>query len=85
MQVDVVAPEARLGDVIGDFGARRARIGALGARGLMHTISARVPLAELIGYASELRSRTQGRASFSMKLEGYEPVPLAVAARVPAA
>ncbi|MBL8743212.1 MAG: elongation factor G, partial [Myxococcales bacterium] len=85
MRIDVVAPEAKVGDVIGDLGARRARIGALGARGAMHTIAARVPLSELIGYANDLRSRTQGRASFSMKLEGYEPVPAAAASRVPAA
>ncbi len=85
MCVEVVTQEAKVGDVIGDLGSRRARIGALGVRGLMHTVSARVPLAELMGYANELRSRTQGRSSFSMKLAGYEPVSAAVAARVPVA
>ncbi|MBL9022911.1 MAG: elongation factor G [Myxococcales bacterium] len=85
MKLDVVTPETKLGDVIADLGGRRGRVTALGTRGAMHTVAARVPLAELFGYANALRSRTQGRASASMQLDGYERVPTEVATRVPAA
>jgi elongation factor G len=82
MKLEVVTPEARLGDVLSDLGTRRARVSGLGTRGARNTVAARVPLAELLGYADVLRSRTQGRASFSMKLDGYEVVPAAVSGRV---
>jgi elongation factor G len=82
MKVEVSVPEIALGDVLGDLGSRRARIDELGARGLSRTVTAHVPLADLIGYVTALRSRTQGRGTASMTLEGYEIAPESAAARV---
>jgi elongation factor G len=83
MLVEVVTPESCLGEVLGDLGRRRGRVSALGRRATMHTVSARVPLSELMGYANALRSQSEGRASFAMKLAGHEPVPAVVAHKVP--
>jgi elongation factor G len=80
MKVEVAVPESGIGDVLGDLGARRAKVDDLGTRGLTRTVSARVPLSELLGYVTSLRSRTQGRGSASMMLEGYEIVPEGIAA-----
>jgi elongation factor G len=82
MKVEVAVPESGLGEVLGDLAARRARVDELGGRGPTRTVVARVPLAELIGYVTALRSRTKGRGTASMALEGYEVVPEGVAARV---
>jgi elongation factor G len=82
MKIDVAVPEPGLGDVLGDLGARRARIDELGARGAQRTVSAKVPLADLFGYVTSLRSRTQGRGTATMVLSSYEIVPEAIAGRV---
>jgi len=74
MQLEIVSPETRLGDVLGDLAARRGRVEKLGARGTQRIITARAPLAELIGYVTALRSRTEGRGTVSMTLAGYEAV-----------
>ncbi len=82
MQVDVVVPEPNLEDVLGDLAGRRGRVEELGTRGTQRTVVARAPFAELLGYVTELRSRTQGRGSTAMKLVGYEVVPSRVSEHV---
>ncbi|MEA1921314.1 MAG: elongation factor G, partial [Pseudomonadota bacterium] len=75
MEVEVVVPSDFLGDVMGDLNGRRGRIqGVESRRGEMQVISAFVPLAEMFGYATEVRSRSQGRATFTMQFSCYEPV-----------
>jgi elongation factor G len=78
MAVEVVVPEEYMGDVIGDLNSRRGRIQNMTARGNAQVVSAMVPLATMFGYATELRSRTQGRATFTMQFDHYEPVPTSV-------
>jgi elongation factor G len=77
MRVEVVAPEDCTGDVIGDLSARGGTIVGIGpgANGLLHDITAHVPLASMFGYATSLRSRTQGRGTFSMEFDHYAQVP----------
>ena len=75
MRVEVTMPEAFLGDVIGDLNSRRGHIESMEARASTQVIRARVPLAEMFGYATDLRSMTQGRASYSMELSHYAEVP----------
>ena len=82
MRVEVTMPEAFLGDVIGDLNARRGHIEAMEARGSTQVVRARVPLATMFGYATDLRSMTQGRASYSMELSHYAEVPASVAAEL---
>ncbi len=79
MRVEVVIPEDYLGDVLGDLNSRRARIESMGKRANTQIIKAHVPLAEMFGYATQLRSLTQGRGSFTMQFEKYEPVPAGIA------
>lgn len=79
MRVEVVCPEASTGDVISDINGRRGRLDAMEPAVDVHKVFAKVPLAEMFGYANDLRSKTQGRASFSMEFEVYEPVPSGVA------
>ena len=79
MKVEVTAPEENTGDVIGDINGRRGRMETMEAQGSIQKVLAHVPLAEMFGYANDLRSKTQGRASFSMEFEHYEPVPTNVA------
>ena len=79
MAVEVVTPEDYLGDVMGDLNSRRGRIENLEPRGNAQTIRARVPLAEMFGYATDLRSTTQGRATFTMQFDRYEEVPQSLA------
>jgi elongation factor G len=78
MGVEVVVPEEYMGDVIGDLSSRRGRIQSMTARGNAQVVAAQVPLANMFGYATELRSRTQGRATFTMQFSHYEPVPNSV-------
>ena len=78
MRVEVVVPEEYMGDVIADLNGRRGKIRSMEARGGTQIVSARVPLAEMFGYATELRSRTQGRATYSMHFDRYEPAPESV-------
>ena len=79
MKVDVVTPENFMGDVIGNLNSKRAQIDEMNDRGNVKVISAHVPLAEMFGYATELRSTTQGRASYSMEFGHYAEVPKNVA------
>jgi elongation factor G len=82
MQVEVVTPEEFFGDVMGDLNSKRGRIEGSDDRGNAKVIQAKVPLAEMFGYATELRSMTQGRASYSMEFALYEPVPKNVEAEI---
>jgi elongation factor G len=72
MRVEVVSPEASVGDVLGDLNARRAQIEDVGFRGTQRVILAKVPLRRMFGYSTDLRSATQGRASYSMQFEKYD-------------
>jgi elongation factor G len=78
MSLEVVTPEDFMGDVIGDINRRRGRINGQEPRGNTQVISGLTPLAEMFGYATDLRSRTQGRATFTMQFSHYEPVPKGV-------
>ncbi len=82
MDVEVVTPEDYMGDVIGDLSGRRGRVGQMGARGNSQVITARVPLSEMFGYATDLRSKTQGRATYTMQFAGYEQVPDSIAEEI---
>ena len=77
MRVEVVVPEDYMGDVIGNLTSRRGHIQQMEVRGGSQVIASRVPLSEMFGYATDLRSRTQGRGSYSMHFDRYEPVPAA--------
>jgi elongation factor G len=78
MRVDVVVPEEYMGDVMGDLSSRRGKIGGMESRGGAQVITCNVPLAEMFGYATELRSRTQGRGTFTMQFNHYEEVPKSI-------
>jgi len=82
MAVEVVVPEEYMGDVIGDLNSRRGRIEGMGLRGTTQIIKSSVPLSEMFGYATELRSRTQGRGSFTMHFGKYEEVPGSLAEEI---
>lgn len=75
MSVEVVTPEEYMGDVMGDLNARRGRIQSMEKRGNSQVIRAEVPLSEMFGYATDLRSKTQGRATYTMQFSRYEEVP----------
>ena len=79
MEVEVVAPSEFLGDVMGDLSSRRGKIGGMTQRGEAQVVAADVPLAEMFGYSTTLRSMTQGRAVYSMQFDHYEEVPKNVA------
>jgi len=82
MEVEVTTPEEFMGDVIGDLNKRRGRVQGMEARGNAQVIKALVPLAEMFGYATDLRSMTQGRATYIMKFSHYEEVPPNVAEQI---
>jgi len=82
MAVEVVVPEEYMGDVIGDLNSRRGRIEGMELRGTTQIIKSMVPLSEMFGYATELRSRTQGRGSFTMHFGKYEEVPGGIAEEI---
>jgi len=82
MKVEVVTPEDYMGTVVGDLNAKRAQIQEMGERGNVKTVKAIVPLAEMFGYATSLRSMTQGRASYSMEFNEYKEVPSSVAKEI---
>lgn len=82
MAVEVVVPEEYMGDVIGDLNSRRGRIEGMELRGTTQIIKSMVPLSEMFGYATELRSRTQGRGSFTMHFGRYDEVPSALAEEI---
>src|SRR5690242_9279962 len=75
MKVEVVSPDQYMGDVLGDLSSRRGRIGGMNQRGEAQVIDAMVPLSEMFGYSTKLRSMTQGRAVYSMEFAHYEEVP----------
>jgi elongation factor G len=75
MKVEVVVPQDFMGDVIGNLNGRRGKIQGMKSRAAAQVIDALVPLSEMFGYATDLRSRTQGRATYSMEFDRYEPVP----------
>jgi elongation factor G len=82
MKVEVVVPDHYMGDVIGDISSRRGRIESMEARGIEQVIQTLVPLSEMFGYATDLRSKTQGRGMFTMIFDHYEEVPKSLAEKV---
>jgi elongation factor G len=82
MDLEVVTPEEFVGDVMGELNARRGRINGLESRGTTQIIHAQVPLATMFGYATTLRSATQGRATFTMQFDHYEPVSASLAEEI---
>jgi elongation factor G len=82
MSVEVVTPEEYLGDVMGDLNGRRGRVSNLEARVSSQVIRSQVPLSNMFGYATDLRSRTQGRATFTMQFDHYEQVPGSIAEEI---
>jgi elongation factor G len=82
MAVEVVTPEDYLGDVMGNLNSRRGRVESLEPMGNSQTIKASVPLSEMFGYATDVRSMTQGRATFTMQFDHYEEVPQSIAAEI---
>ena len=82
MEVEVVSPSDFLGDVIGDLSSRRGKIGGMTQRGEAQVVAADVPLAEMFGYSTQLRSMTQGRAVYTMQFDHYEEVPKAIAEQI---
>jgi elongation factor G len=82
MRVEVVTPEEFLGDVIGDLSRRRGRVEGQEPRGNALAVSSLVPLGEMFGYATDLRSSTQGRATFTMQFERYDEVPASIAEQI---
>ncbi|OZS78559.1 elongation factor G [Tetzosporium hominis] len=82
MKVEVVIPEEYLGDIMGDITSRRGRVEGMEARGNAQVVRAMVPLAEMFGYATSLRSNTQGRGTFSMVFDHYEEVPKSISEEI---
>ena len=82
MSVEVVVPEDYMGDVIGDLNSKRGRIMGMDSRAGAQVVSAMVPLASMFGYSTDLRSATQGRATYAMTFDHYEPVPKSVAEEI---
>jgi elongation factor G len=82
MDVEVVTPEDFMGDVIGDLNSRRGQIQAMDERAGARVVKALVPLSEMFGYVGDLRSKTQGRASYTMQFHSYAQVPDAVSKEI---
>ena len=82
MAVEVVTPDEYMGDVIGDLSSRRGKIDEMGQRGNARVVTAQVPLAEMFGYATDLRSRTQGRATHTMQFHSYQDVPESISQEI---
>jgi len=82
MELEVVTPEEYMGDVIGDLSSRRSKVEAMEQRGNARVVRALTPLAEMFGYATDLRSRTQGRATYTMQFHSYQEVPTAAAQEI---
>jgi elongation factor G len=82
MAVEVVTPEEYMGDVMGDLSSRRGRIEGMEARGNSQVVRAQVPLSEMFGYSTDLRSRTQGRATYTMQFHSYQEVPASIAQEI---
>ncbi|HEY4584063.1 MAG TPA: elongation factor G [Acidimicrobiia bacterium] len=79
MEVEVITPEDYMGDVIGDLNSRRGKVEGMTQRGNSQVIRAQVPMSEMFGYATDLRSKTQGRANYSMQFHSYQDVPDSIA------
>ena len=82
MKVEVLTPEEYMGDVIGDINSRRGRVEGMNPRNGIQVIDAYVPLGNMFGYVTDLRSNTQGRANYSMQFDHYDPVPKSIADEV---
>ena len=82
MSVEIVTPDHYLGDVVGDLNSRRGQVRGTERRGANQVISAQVPLAEMFGYSTDLRSRTQGRATYTMQFDSYQPTPASVQSEI---
>jgi elongation factor G len=82
MEVEVVVPEDYMGDVIGDLNGRRGKIEGMERRANAQVVNAYVPLSEMFGYATDLRSKTQGRATYTMQFSHYEKTPKSVAKEI---
>ena len=82
MAVEVVTPDEYMGDVMGDLSSRRGRIEGMEARGNTQVVQSQVPLSEMFGYSTDLRSRTQGRATYTMQFHSYQQVPEAIATEI---
>jgi elongation factor G len=82
MELEIVTPENYMGDVIGDLSSRRGKVESMDSRGQARVVKALVPLAEMFGYATDLRSRTQGRANYSMHFHSYQQVPTVAAQEI---
>jgi len=82
MKVEIIVPDQYMGDVMGNVSSRRGHVDGMEARGTDQIIHAFVPLSEMFGYTTDLRSRTQGRGMFTMQFDHYEPVPNSVAEKV---
>jgi elongation factor G len=82
MRVEVVTPEDYMGDVIGDLNSKRGQIDGMEQRGTAHVVNGKVPLAEMFGYVGDLRSRTQGRATYTMQFDSYQQVPESIAEEI---
>jgi elongation factor G len=82
MEVEVVTPDEYMGDIIGDLNGRRGQIGQMGQRNDAQVINAKVPLSEMFGYSTDLRSLSQGRAIYTMQFGSYEPVPNEIASEI---
>jgi elongation factor G len=82
MAVEVTTPEEYLGDVMGNLNSRRGRIEHMEPVGNAQVVKAAVPLSEMFGYATDLRSMTQGRADFTMQFDRYEDVPASISAEI---
>ena len=82
MAVEAVTPEEYMGSIVGDITSRRGRIQSMEARGNAQVISARVPLSEMFGYATDLRSMSQGRANYTMQFAAYEQAPKSVSEEI---
>jgi elongation factor G len=82
MAVEVVTPEEYMGDVIGDLSSRRGRVEGMEQRGNSHVVRALVPLSDMFGYATDLRSRTQGRATYTMQFNSYQQVPESISKEI---
>ncbi len=82
MEVEVVTPEEYMGEVIGDLSSRRGKVDEMTQRGNARVVRAQVPLAEMFGYATDLRSKTQGRATYTMQFHSYQDVPAQIAEEI---
>ena len=82
MDVEVTTPEDYMGDVIGDLNSRRGKVEGMNQRGNSQVINAQVPMSEMFGYATDLRSKTQGRATYSMQFNSYQDVPESIAEEI---